>query len=414
MLEDHLTRPNIVHALRSGAAASHVDPYVEWLVGHGYRTSTISLYTHALARYAGWVGDHGHSLGDDAVEVLGHYVEFRRQRAELRNQSGKLGLDVSAARTFTRFLVATGRAERPPSCPGLTDRFPILAEYEEWAARQRGLRASTRRVYLLVLGRMLDAVGDHESDFTVAKMRDFVLAEGAKFGVERAGTITVATRSFARFLVATSRAAPGMDKAIPHGPNWRLSSLPRYLEPADLQRVIDACPSDTAIGIRDRAILLLLARLGLRAGDVAGLCFRDLDWANGRFAVAGKGRRLDWLPLPQEVGDSILRYLQEARPKVPHEAVFVGSIAPHRPLSSEAVSFACRRAVRRSGVKAPTLGAHLLRHSAATAMLRGGASLTSVGAVLRHRSPETTAHYAKVDLPALTKLAQPWPEVSPC
>lgn len=414
MLEDILTRQNIARALRSGPAASHLDGYVVWLIAKGYRSSTIALYLHALARYMVWAVAHDRAVDAAALALLDDYLDHLGKRGKLRREDGKLRGDPSAARLFTRFLTDAGVAEPPPPKATLTERFPILAEFETWGDRHRGLRASTMRVYLLILGRLLESLGDDPATFTAAKLRDFVLAEGSRFGVERAATITIATRAFVRFLIATGRAAPGMDKAIPHGASWSLSSLPRYLEPADLERVIEACPTDTAIGIRDRAIVLLLSRLGLRAGDVAGLRVKDIDWTNGRFAVVGKGRRLDWLPLPQDVGDAILHYLREARPRVRNEAVFLTVLAPHKKLTFETVSCACRRAVERSGVNAPTKGAHLLRHSAATAMLRGGASLTSVGAVLRHRSPQTTAHYAKVDLDMLAKVAQPWPEVSPC
>jgi site-specific recombinase XerD len=161
-------------------------------------------------------------------------------------------------------------------------------------------------------------------------------------------------------------------------------------------------------------VILLLARLGLRASEVAGLALADIDWGNGQIAVCGKGRRQEWLPLPQEVGAAILLYLRESRPRLPVPAVFTTVVAPFRPLTRASVTHIVRSALSRAGVKAPINGAHVLRHSAATAMLRQGASLASVGAVLRHRSPRTTAHYAKVDFGLLVEMAQPWPEVSSC
>jgi integrase/recombinase XerD len=161
-------------------------------------------------------------------------------------------------------------------------------------------------------------------------------------------------------------------------------------------------------------VILLLARLALRASEVAQLRFADIDWRSGSIAVCGKGRRQELLPLPQEVGDAILFYLNEGRPPLRVPELFISALAPFRPLTRAAVTHIVRSALRRAGIKAPINGAHVLRHSAATSMLRQGASLAGVGAVLRHRDPMTTAHYAKVDFDLLLEIAQPWPEVSSC
>ena len=175
-----------------------------------------------------------------------------------------------------------------------------------------------------------------------------------------------------------------------------------------------ASPTTGALALRDTAILLLLARLGLRAGDVVKLKLSDIDWQNGTLAVCGKGRRHDLLPMPQEVGDAVLNYLKRARPPLRVQEVFTTVTIPVRPLSTQTVASTVRRALCRAGVKASTQGAHLLRHSAATSMLRQGASLAGVGAILRHRSPQTTAHYAKVDMTLLSEIAQPWPGAASC
>jgi site-specific recombinase XerD len=204
-----------------------------------------------------------------------------------------------------------------------------------------------------------------------------------------------------------------MEYAIPGFASWQLSSVPRFLVAEDVERLIGSC-TDDASGLRDRAVLLLLARLGLRASEVAQLKFTDIDWRNGSITVCGKGRRQDSLPLPQEVGNAILIYLTQGRPSLRVSEVFTSVVAPFRALTRAAVTHIVRSALRRAGVKAPINGAHVLRHSAATTMLRQGASLAAVGAVLRHRCPMTTAHYAKVDFGLLSEIAQPWPEVSSC
>ena len=181
---------------------------------------------------------------------------------------------------------------------------------------------------------------------------------------------------------------------------------------SDLARVLAACDGEDRL--RDRAVILLLARLGLRASEVAHLSFEQIDWADGRLTVAGKVRREDRLPLTQEVGDAIIAYIERARPRVATARVFLTDAAPIVPLSRVTVKCIVRRALSRAGVDSPHRGAHVLRHSAATAMLRHGVSLAGVGAVLRHRSPSMTALYAKVDITLLSEIAQPWGGRLPC
>jgi site-specific recombinase XerD len=170
------------------------------------------------------------------------------------------------------------------------------------------------------------------------------------------------------------------------------------------------------LGLRDRAVLLLLWRLGLRAGEVAALGFDDFDWTGGtvRVGLSGKGRRETRLPLPQDVGDAVLAYLQRGRPAQADPHVFLNALRPWGPISRQSVASVVCRALHRVGLRMPSEGAHLLRHSLATHLLRQGQSLQAIAEILRHRSIETTAHYAKVDVTQLALIAQPWPEVTPC
>ena len=197
---------------------------------------------------------------------------------------------------------------------------------------------------------------------------------------------------------------------MPIIPQWRLSTLPRYIDAAQVEQLIATCDTATPTGLRDRAILLLLARLGLRAGDIVSLRLDALDWPQATVSVRGKGRRETRLPLPQDAGDAVLAYLERARPRAVSDRLFFMLNAPIRPITgSGVITNVVRSAIRKAGIDAPTKGASLLRHSAATAMLRGGATLDMVGAVLRHRSPDMTAHYAKIDVTMLQQIAQPWP-----
>jgi len=216
---------------------------------------------------------------------------------------------------------------------------------------------------------------------------------------------------FLRFLIAEGRCAVGLDAAIPTTAHWRLATLPRYLQPEEVERLITSCDQASALGWRDRAILLLLARLGLRAGDIVHLRLSDIDWKNAWIHVSGKGRRQTQLPLTQEVGEAIVTYLNRGRPQTTTDVLFIRCRAPFCAFSSSAVSHIVDKALRRAGVRRPSRGAaHLLRHSLATSMLREGASLEDIASVLRHRSIETTQIYTKVDIVALRQITQPWPE----
>jgi len=225
-----------------------------------------------------------------------------------------------------------------------------------------------------------------------------------------------ALRGYLRFLIARGECKPWLDQAVPVFAHWQLSSLPRYLTDTDIERVIVACKTETPHGIRDKAILLLLARLGLRGGDILAMRLSDIEWKQASLRVRGKGRREVRLPLPQDAGDALLVYLDQVRPLAESDRVFLRLHAPFGPFArSSAVSLIVQRALERAGItNAPSRGANLLRHSAATSLLRAGASLDAVGAVLRHRSSNTTAHYAKVDVEMLREIAQPWPGGASC
>jgi site-specific recombinase XerD len=339
--------------------------------------------------------------------------EMLQREARVRYRRGPNQHSIAAAATFIRYLRDLGTLPPLEPAPSPSDRWPLLGEFRSWMRINRGLTETTLDVYEGILEGLLDTLGDNVSTFSAESLRTFVLERARPHGIERAKSIAVAVRAFLRFLGATGRCAPGMDDAIPGYACWQRAAVPRYLPSQDVERVINSC-ADDANGLRDRAVLLLLARLALRASEVAALRFTDVEWDNASILVCGKARREALLPLPQEVGDAILRYLQRGRPTLHVPALFTTVKAPLRPLTRAAVTQIVRSALCRTGIESPINGAHVLRHSAATTMLRQGASLADVGTVLRHRSVQTTAHYAKVDFDLLSQIAQPWPEVSPC
>jgi integrase/recombinase XerD len=231
---------------------------------------------------------------------------------------------------------------------------------------QRGVADSTLDTYQSTLTDLLAMLGDDPAAYTAAAIRGFVLDRARPHGRGRAQCIAVATRAFLRYLVAQGRLPSGRDHAVPSFASWQLATTPRFLSDSDIARVVAACDGEDRL--RDRAVILLLVRLGLRASEVAHLNFEQIDWASGWLTIAGKMRREEWLPLPQEVGDAILAYIERARPRVVTTRVFLTDVAPVVPLSRIAMKCVVRRALNRAGVESPCRGAHMLRHSAATAM----------------------------------------------
>jgi site-specific recombinase XerD len=312
-------------------------------------------------------------------------------------------------------LQDVGAIEVPAVEPALS-MSPLIAGFCQWMRQQRGTCTSTLSTYEAHVHELLAWLGDEPGTWKAQSLRQFVLEGSRTRGWATAKKRTTVLRMFLRFLIAEGRCASGLAGAVPVLAHWRLSSLPRYLSQDDVERVIASCDVASAVGKRDRAILLLLARLGLRAGDIVQMRLHDIDWRGGWIHVTGKGRRETRLPLTREVGDALVVYLTHGRPQTDADTVFLCCRAPFRAFGSHcAVSVIVDRAFVRAGVTRPSRGAaHLLRHSVATSMLRHGASLHDVAALLRHRSVATTEIYAKVDVTALRLIVQPWPEVQPC
>jgi integrase/recombinase XerD len=409
MLEHHLNSPVTRQRLRSGPIADHVDGFADWLHRDGYKPASIDSILRSLAGWADWMQSAGFTVSDCLNGVTACATELQAG-GRARYRRGPNNHSLASAALFIRFLREQGVLPPPATPASSTDLWPVIKEFRSWMGQHRGLTETTLDVYQPIIAELLTALGGDPHRYTAEALRGFALERARRHGLWRAKTVVVAVRTFLRFLGATGECPPGMHHAIPCFASWQLSSVPRFLAAEDVERVIGSCPAD-GNGPRDKAVLLLLARLGLRAGEVARLRFADIDWAQGLLTVSGKARRQEKLPLPQEVGDALLHYIRQSRPQLRTAEVFTTAVAPVRPLTRAAVTHVVRAALRRAGIKAPINGAHVLRHSAATTMLRQGASLAGIGAVLRHRSPRTTAHYAKVDLGLLSEIAQPWPEV---
>lgn len=289
----------------------------------------------------------------------------------------------------------------------------IVGRFREWFQTHRGVKEPTLRQYARGAIELIEELGDDVDRWNAKAVRDFLLQRSRECGLPTTQKLITSLRAFLRFLNFPGESRDDLSLAIPAIAHWRLARLPRCLSADEVVRLIAACDGTGFRRRRDRAIILLLARLGLRAGDVAGLRLEDIDWTTGTLQVTGKGRYQVRLPLPQDVGDALLSYLEcRPIPRTQTDHVFVRNNAPCQPFESgDGVSSVVRTALKRAGIESSAKGAHLLRHTAATEMLRNGVPLHQAGLVLRHRSIDMTAYYAKVDIALLKQAAQPWPEV---
>jgi integrase/recombinase XerD len=298
-------------------------------------------------------------------------------------------------------------AGRAPEARG--DSAGLLAEFRTWLDRERGLSPVSVRCYSKQAKYFLAAMGGPGavSGLDAGKVTAFMVEHSRDRNGWSAKAMVTSLRAFLRFAHATGRTAVPLAGAVPAVASWRLSALPRGLSQAEIGRLLAGCEREAVAGLRDYAVLSLLARLGLRGAEAAGLQLDDIDWRAGEIAVTGKGSRTERLPLPAPAGEALAAWLTDGRPRCESRAVFVTVRRPHRQLTPEAVRAVMGRACDRAGLE--RRGSHRFRHALATEMLRAGASLPEVGQVLRHRSLLSTSVYAKVDQDALRPLARPWP-----
>ena len=285
----------------------------------------------------------------------------------------------------------------------------LLAEFRTWLDRQRGLSPVSVGCYSKQAKYFLAAVGGPGavSSLDAGRVTAFMVDYSQGRNTWSAKAMVTSLRAFLRFAHATGRTAVPLAGAVPAVASWRLAVLPRGVKAAEIEMLLAGCDRETAVGLRDYAVLSLLARLGLRGAEAAGLQFGDIDWRAGEITVTGKGSRAERLPLPAAAGEALAAWLTDGRPQCGSRAVFVTVRRPYRQLTPDAVRQVMGRACDHAGLE--RRGAHRLRHALATEMLRAGASLPEVGQVLRHRSQLSTSLYAKVDQNALRPLARPWP-----
>jgi site-specific recombinase XerD len=408
-ISELLTRP---HDMNPGSAAPYLEGFGSQMAAVGYTWLTINDYLSSAIHFGGWVEANGLHFAQISKETIQAFGAHRCQCPGRRTQKHISRHYVARVQRFAEYLREQGVIKAIANSP---IQLPSpLSSFRDWLLRHRGLALVTVERHERLITKMLPALGTDVREYNAASVRKVILDQIRGCRPAQAKTIVGALRVYLRFLATNGSCQPGLDHMLPTVAEWKLSSLPRYLDANQAALLIDSCSKDGPQGLRDRAIVLLLLRLGLRAGDISSMRPTDIDWQDATLLVRGKGRRDVRLPLPQDAGDAVLDYIESARPQVAVDRVFLCSNAPFRPLrTGMIVSGIVRAALRRAGIEnAPSHGANLLRHTVATMMLRGGATLDAIGAVLRHKSPDTTAHYAKVDIAALQEIAQPWPKES--
>lgn len=409
MLEHTFARPCVIARLRGSQLGPYLDTLATALHHDGYAPSSIQRFLRAAEKFAHWGQAHGYSVCEMDEDLLHRYLS-----GLARYRSGNLPKAAQGLGHLVRFLQQQGVARpRPAALPaGPLDQW--LRDYDAHLEHVAGLALSTRQTYGHLVGRFITACfGAKTPDWTVvtpARITTFVTQEAALRQKAGRKLPAVAVRSFLRFLVFRGEIRPGLEAAAPSPPQWKYASLPSRLTLQEVERVLAVYQDRTAICLRNRAMLFLLARLGLRAQDVVSLCLDDIDWANGCLTLRpGKSRRARRLPLPHDVGQAIVAYVQGGRPQNASRQVFLHSRAPFRALTNAAVWAIVRQAFTRAGlVVPPGIASHIFRHSVASELVNHGASFKDVADILGHQSIQTTGIYAKLELDTLAAVALPW------
>ena len=395
----------VSRVLMTGPLTPFADGYAAELRGCGYTPLTTVNALRQVGRLSRWLEASGLSAADLSGERVEEFLDWQRAGGRHRSGWSRPGL-VCLLDMLRRLGVLAAEGVASSSSP--TDL--LLASFERYLLTERGLAAGTVGGYVRHARWFLDGLAPGEvAGLTAGEVTGAVLVKAAS-GVSVSATqyFVSALRAFLRFCFVEGLVAADLSPAALLVRGRRRSSLPRGISRTDAQALLGACDRRSALGRRDYALIVMLLRLGLRRGELAALTLDDVDWRAGELVVRGKGGREDRLPLPVDVGEALAAYLRRGRPPSGRREVFLRARAPYGPIASGTVSSTVRRACRRAGV--PEVGSHRLRHTIACEMVSAHVPLERIGQVLRHRSLQSTAIYARVDLDQLRLLAAPWPQ----
>ena len=408
MINELFTLPSTIERLRQGPLDKHLDAYAAMVSGQGYAPNSIRSQIVVIAEFSQWLQQKCIAVPSLDSNVLDRFLKRRGRQGGNRRGDGR------ALCRLLDFLRQTGTVKSERERTVESPRQRVINSFQHYLLQERRLSPATPHNYLPVIDQFLSERfprrGLNLSTVRAADVTDFVRRHAHQLSPGRAALMVTALRSFFRHLLHRGVVATDLAACVPTVPKWKFAALPRFLSADSVQRVLDGCDRQTSIGRRNYAILLLLARLGLRACEVVGLNLEDIDWKEGQIAVRGKGGKPVLMPLPVDVGEAIATYLRRDRARCSVRRVFIRHRAPLVGFqNSLAICSLVMRALKEAGVESAHTGAHVFRHSLATNLLREGCSLDEIGELLRHQSPDTTAIYAKVDLVALRTLALPWP-----
>ena len=399
-----------------GPLAPYFEPYSEYLADRGYSQVSYWKKTFIISDFSRWLGRKGISVGEIRSEHEEGFLRDSARRHRSKNRCERFAL------TGVRgWLQANGVVAREAFDPAKASEIArVLLEYRSYLREERGLAPTTIENYAGVIGRFLSSICGART-LRLAAIRatdvvDYIRRHAPQDRTFAAAKDTVtALRSFFRFARYRGYIRTDLAAAVPSVAGWSMASIPRAMPSDCVRRLLDESKTwRTPVGLRNRAVLLLLARLGLRAGEIVRLELDDIDWSQGWLRVHDKSRLERPLPLPHDAGQAIVSYLENGRPESRCRRLFLRSRAPFDGFGSHSsICQIVRRAITRTAIKLDRTGSHQLRHALAVDMLRHGLSLTEIGQVLRHRSPDTTRRYAKVDIDGLREVALPWPGAAP-
>lgn len=399
---------DLLQCMPKGPLGCILPAYKALVSQQGFSKHSIQLQFRFLNDMNQWLDQQRIQVTNLSEQAINRYMRSRHQRFRPRRD------DAAILSRLVNLLHDHGllpmQVARPPDNPCKR----LENDYDRYLSEERGLSLSTRINYRFFIQRFLSTqFGNNPpcfSDLKAAGVIRFIRHQAERLNPKRAGLMVTALRSFFRYLRYRGDLSIDLAACIPAIANWQFSTLPKFLQPEQVQRVLSQCDRRTAHGRRNFAILLLLARLGLRACEIVSLTLDDIHWQVGEISIKGKGNQSSRLPLPPDVGQAIADYLEKDRPTCSTRRVFIRLRAPRRGFAnSEAISTLVARTLKNAGIDSPHTGAHLFRHTLATEMLRQGSALADIALLLRHRCINTTTIYAKVDLMALRPLAQPWP-----
>ena len=408
MIGQFFRDPKTIHRMNENPLGPYINIFAKNIHDQGFSRKHGCYQIRVLASFNKWIQKYNFEIKDINHHKINAFLDDRKKILKINHP------DRPALNRLLDILNDMGIIDDKEQNEVKTGRQIIEDGYKQYLSHERHLAPSTILNYMPIVHQFLsECFSTNNIQLYKLRVKDitgFIRRHAQAVSVKRAKIMVTAIRSFLKYLLLQGKIDTDLSVCVPTVPCWKLSTLPTFLQPKQVQTVLRSCDRKTSLGMRNYAILLLLARLGLRACEIKSITLDDIEWESGNISIYGKGRSISRLPLPKDAGEAIVTYIKYGRPTCSTRHIFVRHTAPIRELgNSSTISSIVRRALIHAGIKSFHMGAHIFRHTVATEMLNQGASLDEIGELLGHSNPNTTSIYAKVDIKALKKLAQPWP-----